>query len=178
MKKNTRMIAEGGVCIALAVALSFLKIAPVADGGSIDLVMIPLCFFALKWGAGWGCLAGLVFGTIKLFLGGHALTLISFVFDYSVAYAAVGLAGLFGKKEKARPFGAFFGGFVRFIIHVISGFTVYAEWMPEEFLGMHMSSTVIYSLLYNGIYMIPNIIICVLVIALLNEPLKRLYESK
>ena len=50
----TRMLAEAGITIALAVALSFLKFKPVANGGSIDLVMIPLCVFALKWGAGWG----------------------------------------------------------------------------------------------------------------------------
>ena len=57
MNKKTRMLAEAGITIALAVALSFLKIKPVANGGSIDLVMIPLCVFALKWGAGWGCRA-------------------------------------------------------------------------------------------------------------------------
>ena len=174
----TRMLAEAGITIALSVALSFLKFKPVANGGSVDLVMVPLCVFALKWGAGWGCLAGLVFGTIKLFLGGSAFNLVSFVFDYSVAYAAVGLAGWFGKKEGTRVFGAFFGGFVRFIIHFISGFTVYAEWMPEEFLGMHMGNAFVYSALYNATYMIPNIIICCLVIAFLNKPFKRLYESK
>ena len=173
-RTKTRMLAEAGICIALAVALSFLKIKPVAHGGSIDLVMIPLCIFAFRWGAGWGCLAGLVFGTIKLFMGGSALNLVSFVFDYSVAYAAVGLAGLFGKSAKTRPFGAFVGGFVRFIIHFISGFTVYAQWMPEEFLGMKMTNAVIYSALYNGVYMIPNIILCVLVIALLSKSLEKL----
>ena len=111
-------------------------------------------------------------------MGGNAFNLISFVFDYSIAYAAVGLAGMFGKKASTRVFGAFIGGFVRFIIHFISGFTVYAEWMPEEFLGMHMSNAYIYSALYNGVYMVPNIILCCLVIGLLNKPLERFYKAK
>ena len=177
-RTKTRMLAEAGICIALAVALSFLKIKPVAHGGSIDLVMIPLCIFAFRWGAGWGCLAGLVFGTIKLFMGGSALNLVSFVFDYSVAYAAVGLAGLFGKSAKTRPFGAFVGGFVRFIIHFISGFTVYAQWMPEEFMGVTRLTPALYSLLYNGTYMLPNTVLCVIVVGLLARPLRRFLRAK
>ena len=183
MKGKTRMLAEAGVSIALAIALSYFKI-PIGlnfggFGGSIDLVMIPLVIFALKWGAGWGVLAGFVFGTIKYFLGGSAIDIVSIIFDYSVAYAAVGLAGLFGKKpEKTAGIGAFAGCFFRFLIHYISGFTVYARWMPEEFMGMTMTSPFIYSLLYNGTYMLPNTVLCVLVVALLAKPLGKFFRAK
>ena len=179
MKKTVSMLAEGGVCVALAVALSFVKI-PIGlnfggFGGSIDLVMVPLVVFALRWGAGWGCLAGLVFGTIKFFLGGSAIDIVSIIFDYSVAYAAVGLAGLLkGARGAGRPTGALIGCLARFVIHFISGFTVYARWMPEEFMGMAMTSKYVYSLLYNGTYMLPNTILCVLVIALLSKPMDKL----
>ena len=183
MKKKTRMLAEGGVCVALAVALSFLKI-PIGlsfggFGGSIDLVMIPLVIFAVKWGAGWGILAGFVFGTIKYFLGGSAIDIVSIIFDYSVAYAAVGLAGIAGSKDKGyRPVGALIGCIARFVIHYISGVTVYARWMHEEFMGMAMTSPFVYSFFYNGTYMQPNTILCVLVVALLNTPLDRFYKAK
>ena len=183
MKGKTRMLAEAGVSIALAIALSYFKI-PIGlnfggFGGSIDLVMIPLVIFALKWGAGWGVLAGFVFGTIKYFLGGSAIDIVSIIFDYSVAYAAVGLAGLFGKNPgKTAGIGAFFGCFCRFVIHYISGFTVYARWMPEEFMGMPMTSPFIYSLLYNGTYMLPNTVLCVLVVALLAKPLGKFFRAK
>ena len=183
MKKTVRMIAEGGVCVALAIALSFVKIPIGVNfggfGGSIDLVMVPLVVFALRWGAGWGMLAGLVFGTIKFFLGGSAIDIVSIIFDYSVAYAFVGLAGLFRKAKGAgRPIGAFVGCLGRFIIHFISGFTVYARWMPEEFMGMAMTSKYVYSLLYNGTYMLPNTILCVIVIALLSKPMDKLDERR
>ena len=177
------MLAEGGLCIALAIVLSYIKIPIGAGfggfGGSIDFVMVPLVFFALKWGAKWGCIAGLVFGTLKYFLAaGFAVNIVSIFFDYSVAYAAVGLAGLFAKENSAPNMGtsaaaALVGCFARFVIHFISGFTVYAEYMPEEF-----SHPVIYSLFYNGTYMLPNTIICVVVIALLAKPLRTLYLSK
>ena len=184
MSKKTRMLTEAGVCIALALGLSFIKI-PVGVsfggfGGSINLVMIPLVVFALKWGAGWGVLAGLVYGTIKYFIGsGLVVSWVSIIFDYSVAYAAVGLAGLMsGSKSAGRPVGALIGCIARFIIHFISGVTVYAQWMPEEFMNMPMTTPVIYSLLYNGTYMLPNTILCVLLIALLNKPLDSIYRKK
>ena len=182
------MLAEGGVCIALAIALSFLKIPIGASfggfGGSIDFVMIPLRFFAIKWGPRWGCIAGLIFGTIKYFLGsGFAISWVSIIFDYSVAYAMVGLAGVIGifmnpSSPVANGIGAFIGCLGRFIIHYISGITVYAQYMPEEFMNFKMTSPSFYSMLYNGTYMLPNTIIAIVIMVLISKPLKKLYESK
>ena len=91
----------------------------------------------------------------------------------------MGLSGLFSKKaEKNAAVAAFVGCFARFIIHYISGFTVYARWMPEEFMGMAMTSPFIYSLLYNGTYMLPNTVLCVIVVGLLARPLRRFLRAK
>ena len=185
---KTRMLTEAGICIAMAIILSFIKI-PIGlsfggFGGSIDFVMIPLIFFALKWGAGWGMVTGFVFGTIKYFLGsGLVISWVSIIFDYSVAYAVVGLAGLIGmvmdsSTPKAFGIGAFIGCLGRFIIHYISGVTVYAEWMPEEFMNFAMTKPTVYSLLYNGTYMLPNTILCVIIMVLICKPLNRLFTSK
>ena len=185
---RTRMLTEAGLCIAMALVLSYLKV-PIGMsfggfGGSIDLVMVPLVFFALKWGARWGMTAGLIFGTLKYFLAsGFAISWVSIIFDYSVAYAAVGLAGLFASKDAAPGPGrsalaAFVGCLARFIIHFISGATVYAQWMPEEFMNLRMASPVVYSVLYNGTYMLPNTILCVMLMALLAKPLRELYLSR
>ena len=187
-RNSVRRLTEGGIVIAMAVALSYFKI-PIGltfggFGGSIDLVMVPLVFYAIKWGPNWGCLAGLIFGTIKYFLGnGLAISWVSIVFDYSVAYAAVGLAGLAGLLwEKHLPktnfIGALIGCIARFAVHYISGVTVYKEWMPEEFMNLKMTSPAVYSLLYNGSYMLPNTILCVLVMVLICVPIKKLYQSK
>ena len=186
--KSIRCITEGAICIALAIALSYLKI-PIGlafggFGGSIDLVMIPLIVFAVHRGLGWGVLAGLVFGTIKYFIGAHAdISWISIIFDYSVAYAFVGFAGLmrgaFAQgKNSALALGALIGCVCRFIIHYISGVTVYAQWMPEEFMNISHMTPPLYSLLYNGTYMLPNTVLCVLVVALLAKPLGKFFRAK
>ena len=121
MKEHQKLltVVEGGVCIALAIALSYLKI-PIGlafggFGGSIDLVMIPLIVYAVRRGFGWGLAAGLIFGTLKYFLGHHSdISWVSIIFDYSVAYMFVGFAGLLQhavekKKLWAMPVAALLG---------------------------------------------------------------------
>ena len=180
--KTTRALAEGAVCVALSIALSYAKI-PIGlafggFGGSIDLVMIPLIIYAVRWGFGWGLLAGLVFGTLKYFIGAHGeISWVSIIFDYSVAYAFVGFAGLFKQKYRALPLAALVGCIARFIIHYISGVTVYAQWMPEEFMGISGMTPALYSLLYNGTYMLPNTILAIILCLLLRKPMQRLPEA-
>ena len=151
-------------------------------GGSITLVMVPLILFAVRYGAPWGILAGVAFGTLKYFFAeGFAVSWVSIIFDYSVAYGAVGLAGLFrvkGNDYSKLPLAAFVGCLGRFVIHFISGVTVYAQYMPEEFMGMTMTSPVFYSVLYNGTYMLPNTILAIVICALLMKPAAKLPSAE
>ena len=144
--------------------------------------MIPLILFAVRWGAPWGLLAGLAFGTLKYFFAeGFAVSWVSIIFDYSLAYAAVGFSGLLRAKNNnysKLPIAALVGCFGRFIIHFISGVTVYAQYMPEEFMGMTMTSPVTYSILYNGTYMLPNTILAVIICALLMKPAAKLPSAE
>lgn len=185
-RTTTRRLTEGGICIALALVLSYLKI-PIGVsfggfGGSINLVMLPLLLFAVRWGAPWGVLAGLAFGTLKyIFAEGFAISWVSIVFDYTLAYAAVGLAGLLRARDsnyRALPLAALLGCACRFVVHFFSGMTVYAQYMPEEFMSMKMTSPAAYSLLYNGTYMLPNTILAVVLCALLIKPASRLPKAE
>ena len=113
--KNTLFIlCEGAILTALAWALSLFDIPLGYQGGSVDFVMVPLLLFALRHGVLWGLLQGLAFGTLKFFLaGGFAITWESILLDYTLAYAVVGLAGLFskGKGQKAIIAGVLVGSF-------------------------------------------------------------------
>ena len=176
---NVRCLTEGGICVALSLVLSYLKIPVMAGfggfGGSIDFVMIPLIIFAVRWGLSWGIGAGLVFGTLKYILAsGFAISWVSIIFDYAVAYAFIGFAGLFRRKYKLLPVAALVGCLARFVIHFISGMTVYAQYMPEEFMGYTGMTPFLYSLLYNGTYMLPNTIIAIVICSLLIPVMPRL----
>ena len=180
MKQHDKLltICEGAICVAVALALSYIKIpmgvAFGGFGGSIDLVMIPIIIYAVRRGLSWGIGAGLVFGTLKYFLaGGVAASWQSMLLDYSLAYAAVGFAGLFKNRPRGLVPGAICGCIARFIIHYISGVTIYAQYMPEEFMGMNTTASAVYSLLYNGTYMLPNTVLAVVVCAILTRPLRK-----
>ena len=101
--KNLRALCECAIFTAAALALSYVKVDVAALGGSISLVMIPLVLCAIRWGVGYGLAAGLVFGTLKFFIGGGtAINWQSMLLDYSVAYMFVGFAGLLKGKSKTR----------------------------------------------------------------------------
>lgn len=158
--EKVRMLCEGALCIAMSVVLSYVKLDVGPSGGSINATMIPLVLFAIRWGWGWGVGAGLVFGTLKYFLGeGFVISWVSILFDYSVAYAFVGFAGVLKGKANTAWLAALMGCAARFVVHYLSGVTVYAEWMPEEFLGMTMTTPFFYSFLYNLFYMLPSTVI-------------------
>lgn len=183
MNKRIQMLAEGGLCLALALALSYLKIEVGAMGGSIDFVMIPLIVFAWRWGWAWGVGLGFVFGTMKFFLaGGVAINWQSMLLDYSLAYAAVGLAGLLRRWKLALPYGALLGCLARFFIHWLSGVTIYAEYKTEltDFFSAKLSTPTValFSLVYNAPYMIVNTVIAVAVCALLVGPLQKLKKPE
>ena len=178
-KSSTRMLAEGGVSIALALVLSYLKIPVASLGGSIDFVMVPLIVFAYRWGLLEGLLAGLAFGTLKFFLaGGAAVNWQSMLLDYSVAYAFVGFAGVLKNKKGLLPVSALIGCIARFAVHFISGITIYAEYAEPtaDFFGLSIATpgAVLFSIVYNGAYMLPNTIIAIVVCAILIKPVELL----
>lgn len=180
MKQHEKLLTvlEGALCIALAYALSFFKFKIWPDGGSIDIVMVPLLIYAWRRGAGWGVIAGLIFGTIKCFFaGGFAWGWQSILLDYVVAYGAVGLGGLLRNGKHGLPLGALLGSVCRFIVHFISGVTIYKILEPTEFAGKTFSNPALYSAVYNGSYMLVNLILAVVLCVLLEKPMEKLLKK-
>ncbi len=174
-KKAIFSVAECAVMVALSVALSFIKISTGGFGGSIDFVMIPLFIICYRQGLGYGVASGLVFGLIKCIIGGGiGWGLPSVLLDYVLAYGACGVAGIFKGKKYLFPLAAFVGCISRFAIHFISGITIYAISTAETYAGITTSNAWFYSLIYNGLYMLPNTVIAVLAAALLIPVLDRL----
>ena len=177
-KKRVYKIAECAVFIALSIALMPLEIPGPAFGGDIDLVMIPLFIIAFRHGLGYGILSGGIFGFIKCVIGGGiGWGLPSILLDYVLAYAAVGFAGIFKGKFWAVELSTFVGCIARFIIHFISGVTIYMITVPTEVAGMTFANPVLYSIVYNAFYMLPNTVIAIIVMSLLRVPLKSLQKK-
>lgn len=162
MKKGNylRIICEGAILVALAQVLSILKIWEFPQGGSITIGMLPIFLFCARWGTGPGLLASSAFALLQLFLdGAFAWGWQSIIGDYLLAYAVLGLAGIFSQKRYAFFYGTILGCTLRFVIHWIAGATIWAEYMPDVFFGMTMTSPWFYSALYNGSFMIIDMLL-------------------
>ena len=57
----------------------------------------------------------------------------------------------------------------RFGIHYVVGATIWAEYMPEEFFGMTMTTPWVYSFLYNILWAGPDLLLSVVVFAILYQ---------
>ena len=173
---QVRMLCEGAVMVVLSQILGFIKLWEMPWGGSVCLVMLPIFFFACRWGLGAGLMSGLVLGILQfVFDGGFALGWQSIIGDYLLAFTMLGLAGL----AKGCLFaGALIGSAARFLVHYVVGATIWAEYMPEEFFGMTMSTPWFYSLLYNLAYMVPNTLITLAVAAALYKPMRKLIRGQ
>lgn len=166
MNKKVIMLCESAVMIALATVLSLLKIEW-PFGGSITIFsMLPILIIGYRYKPFWGMFTGVIYGLIQLLFGvsnyAYATSAMAVImitlFDYLIAYGVVGLGGVFrGIKNQSvgLGLGAVLAGFLRFVCHFISGITVwggFAEDMPAW----------LYSITYNGAYMLPETIILVI----------------
>ena len=174
-KQNyVRMLAEGGLMVVLAQILGYIKLWEMPWGGSICLSMLPIFLFAVRWGLSSGLMAGFVLGVLQfMFDGGFALGWQSILGDYLVAFTVLGFAGLFRGKKGGIFTGTIVGSAARFLVHYVVGATIWAEYMPEEFFGMTMTTPWFYSFLYNGFYMVIDMILCLIIFALLYKPMNK-----
>ncbi len=173
-RTRVRMLCEGALLVAASQILSYVKFLELPNGGSLTPAMFPVLLFAVRWGWKDGLLGGLVLGILQfMFDGGFALGWQSILGDYLLAFTALGLAGVFRGRRWGIFAGTVLGCAGRFLVHYVVGATIWAEYMPEEFLSMTMTSPWLYSLLYNGVYMLPNMVLALVIGALLYRPMGR-----
>lgn len=176
-RQSIRVLTEGAILIAVAEILSFLPLYKFPWGGSIDFAMLPILLFCTRWGFGPGMLVSCTHAILQtLFEGGIALGWQSILGDFLIAYAVLGLAGLF----KGRfCLGAIVACGARFLVHYVVGATIWAAYMPEVFFGMTMTTPWLYSALYNGAYMLPDLVIVLVAYFLLSKtPLDRYLKGE
>ena len=161
---TARTMSVGAMCMALSSVLSLIKLWDMPFGGSITPAsMLPLLLFAYCYGTVPGLTLGALYGVMQFLLDGMrfaALGAIPNLLDYPIAFGLLGLAGLFNRMPNERlglALGFFAGCFGRFLASFTSGVVFYAQWAPE---GMNPA---VYSIVYNGSYMLPECILCIVI---------------
>ena len=168
-RMNVRALTECSVMIALSVVLGFIKVAEMPYGGSVTLAsMFPIVIVAYRHGFGWGMGAATANSLVQLISGIKYFSYFTtwqsvialMVFDYVLAFAVFGLAGVFKGRMKQNlsiALGAVLSSMLRYFCHVISGATIWAG------LSIPSGAALVYSLGYNATYMIPETVILVAV---------------
>lgn len=183
---KVKTLAEGAIMIALATVLSFIKVYQLPWGGSITLLsMLPIVVFSIKHGAKKGLAISFVYSLIQLgqgilvegLLGWglNAVMLVSCIFcDYILAYGILGFAGIFRKKGLVGWIaGTSVAVVLRFACHFASGVFIWAS-CGKLWEGFYTENVWIYSMLYNGSYMLPELIFTIIgAVALFTVPQTR-----
>ncbi|MBO5873142.1 MAG: energy-coupled thiamine transporter ThiT [Clostridia bacterium] len=183
-KTSVKKIAVSAILIALGAVLSLIKpLPPMPLGGSVTLFsMVPITLIAVMFGTRWGLFSAFVYSLVQIGLdvagmmswGMDARMWVgAIVFDYLVAYTVIGFSGLFRKKGFIGIcFGICLALSLRFISHFVSGCIFFAIWSPWD-------NPYIYSVCYNGAYMLPELIFTVIAVAILykTDAIKRLLNE-
>lgn len=182
--KKLLMMVEIAIFAAIGLVLDQFSFKLWAQGGSISLAMVPIVLIAFRWGTVPGLVTGFLVGALQAMFGGYILTPLQGFIDYFFAYTAVGLAGIIrnqllsaskeGKRNQMVAYmtlGTLVGGLARYIAHTVAGVVFFAEYAGKQ-------NVYLYSIIYNGSYMIPDIILTIIVAALLFTTAPKLLEHK
>ena len=172
-RKSVRMLTEGAVLIALSLILGQLRLYELPQGGSVSLEMLPMFLFITRWGLRNGLVGCFAFGLLQIFVeGAVSWGWVSMILDFIVAFGVMGLGGLF--RGRIYP-ASITAALARFIVHFISGVTVYRILAPTELFNTTFSNPYVYSLAYNGSYMAIDLALCLIVIAAMGATPLRHY---
>ncbi len=169
-RTNTRAMVECALMIAVGTVLAQIKIFTMPYGGSVTLVsMLPFILVSFRHGVKWGLFTGFINGTLQLITGFYAppsgtlSALVTMVLlDYLLAFMCLGLACVFAKPFKNRFAGVALGSaavcVLRFICSFLSGAILWGSYQSyyEWAAGLSVWE---YSFIYNGSYMLPEMII-------------------
>jgi thiamine transporter len=151
--------------------------------------MLPLCLISIKYGIKWGLGTAFCYSWFQILQGGvfawgltPVMLIGSLFLDYILAFTVLGLAGIFRKKGYlGMVLGIVLVCVLRFFVHFLAGVILWANF--EEFVAFGQSwvnRPVLYSICYNGIYMLPETILTsVMAAVILKIPqVKKLITSE
>ncbi len=95
-----------------------------------------------------------------------------------LAYGVLGVACLFRKQKGGVFVGTVVGCVCRFIVHFISGVTIYRIYEPTVLFNTTFANPYLYSAVYNGSYVFIDMVLCLAITALLYRPLSRYFAPQ
>lgn len=177
-----RILCESAIMVALATALSLVKVYDAPYGGSVTLLsMAPIIILSLRRGVPVGLAAGFVHSLIQLIFGLSSVAyvptpggiVLCVLLDYILPFTLLGLGGIFQKvsftKNRnanlilAALLGTLLVTVLRYACHIVSGVVIWyaldLEWYADDPTHIvNLYGPWLFSAIYNGTFMLPEII--------------------
>ena len=185
---KTKRLTESAMLLALAIVLELISKAIIPEmpfGGQVTLVaMLPVVLISYRYGVKWGFVSGFCYALLEMALGAKTVSaafqpgyfgddtmifkaILMCLLDYLLAYTMMGLGGIFRDKIKNPGTSLMCGSLValgaRYLSHILSGYLLFSgcpawgaklvESLSPVALGW------VYSIVYNGFYMVPELIL-------------------
>lgn len=163
---STKQLVFAAVALALGFIASYIKIIDMPWGGSVTLCsMLFVTLIGYWYGPKIGLTAAFAYGFLQFIQGGggYILSPMQVCMDYILAFAALGLSGLFYKKQGGLIKGYILGIIARGLFHSIGGYLYWMEYMPDSF---PKSLTAIYPIVYNYSYILAEGVITIVILML------------
>lgn len=160
-RMDVRQLAYCAMAVALAYAASFIKVFKMPYGGSVTLMS--MLFIVL---------VGFAYGILQFLQEPYFLSLFQVCCDYTFAFAALGLAGLFRKRKGGLAAGYIAAVMVRGVFHTLGGYLYWMDYMPENFPQALRN---LYPIIYNYSYLLAEgaVTLAVLKIPAVESALER-----
>ena len=174
---SARRLAYCAMAVALAYVTSFIKPFELPYGGSVTLLSMLFIVRVGNWyGVKTGVLVGLAYGVLQFLQEPYFLSLFQVCCDYVLAFAALGLSGLFRKRKNGLLIGYIAAVLARGFFHSLGGYLYWMDYMPENF---PQSLRALYPIIYNYIYLRAEGVITVIIIRLpaVSNALERIRKS-
>ncbi|MGG2056571.1 energy-coupled thiamine transporter ThiT [Lysinibacillus pakistanensis] len=183
-KKRLLMLVEIAIFAAIGLVLDQISFKVWAQGGSVSLVMVPIILIAFRWGLLPGLTTGFLIGVMQTMFGPTIVHWLQGLLDYGFAFTVVGLVAIVRRpvleaannlnKTKMALYiivGTVLAGFLRYAAHTVAGAVFFSEYAGDQ-------NAWIYSIIYNGTYMLPATVLTAIVGVLLFTAAPQLMQRK
>lgn len=174
---SARRLAYCAMAVALAYVTSFIKPFELPYDGSVTLLSMLFIVLVGNWyGVKTGVLVGFAYGVLQFLQEPYFLSLFQVCCDYVLAFAALGLSGLFRKRKNGLLIGYIAAVLARGFFHSLGGYLYWMDYMPENF---PQSLRTLYPIIYNYSYLLAEGVITVIIIRLpaVSNALERIRKS-
>lgn len=191
-KIDLRILAEIGILAAISFVLNLIEKACFSgvwvNGGGIKFSIIPIIILCYRRGPLAGFISALIVMIISFLGGVYSISdtwykvMLQILLDYILATPLLATAGIFYKpfknanSQKKKYLYLALGVVVATLFQFLTYFLSGVLFWPTPADGWNVQAGAPYSLLYNGSYMLPTMIIVAIIVVLIYKKAPQLIE--